>query len=228
MQAFVLGGTGMVGRHLVKELLQSDKFSSVTLLTRREVQDTEKLQWSNLDKLKELVVDFDQLDQQTQVFVGMDIGFCTLGTTRATAGSTEAFVKIDRDIPSKVAKLFKEQLHGKNGYFFLLTSAGSSKDSWFLYPRTKGLLEEDIINLGFKQVSIFRPGLLFLEGEERKESRYLESVAIGVFNLLGNKFGGSPISGVAKAMRMTAESIPETPVKYFDNGEIWSVFNKDI
>jgi len=37
---------------------------------------------------------------------------------------------------------------------------GSNKNSWFLYPKTKGLAEEAIIKLQFPRTSIFRPGLL--------------------------------------------------------------------
>jgi oxidoreductase len=221
MNAFVLGGTGMVGKHLTNELLQSEKFLSVTLFTRRELKESEK-QLFNSDKLKVQIVDFDALEKN--IFKGMDIGFCTLGTTKADAGSAEAFIKIDHDIPLKAATLFKEQLAGKDGYFSLLTSTGSNKDSWFLYPRTKGLLEQDIINLGFKQVSIFRPGLLFLEGEDRPKPRFFEGVAIGLSNLLGNRYGGSPITGVAKAMRVVAESIPKEPVTIYENNDIWNLF----
>jgi oxidoreductase len=218
MHAFVLGGTGMVGRHLTKELLQSEKYQSITLLTRRELQEKEKQNWTNLEKLKVQVVALDKLDKQW--FQGMDIGFCTLGTTRADAGSAEAFVKIDHDIPLQAATLFKEQLGDKPGYFCLLTSTGSNKDSWFLYPRTKGQLEHAMTQLGFKNLSIFRPGLLFLEGEERPKPRFLEGIAIGISNLLGNRMGGAPISGVAKAMRMVGEHIPSEPVKIFENQDI--------
>lgn len=39
-------------------------------------------------------------------------------------------------------------------------SQGANKKSWFLYPQTKGEVEENIKNLQFARTSIFRPGLL--------------------------------------------------------------------
>ncbi|CAK9201067.1 unnamed protein product, partial [Sphagnum jensenii] len=62
-----------------------------------------------------------------------------MGTTRPDAGSAENFVKIDHDIPLHVARLFKETNPSKPTHFCLLTSAGSSATSSFLYPKTKGL-----------------------------------------------------------------------------------------
>lgn len=37
---------------------------------------------------------------------------------------------------------------------------GANKDSWFLYPQTKGEVEENVKQLGFERTSIFRPGLI--------------------------------------------------------------------
>lgn len=42
----------------------------------------------------------------------------------------------------------------------LLTSTGSSSKSWFLYLKTKGVLEDDTKALKFDYTSVFRPGLL--------------------------------------------------------------------
>lgn len=37
---------------------------------------------------------------------------------------------------------------------------GANKDSWFLYPQTKGEVEENVKRLEFERTSVFRPGLL--------------------------------------------------------------------
>ena len=56
-------------------------------------------------------------------------------------------------------------------YFGLLTSQGANKDSWFLYPQTKGQVEDKVQQLKFKRISIFRPGMLqrgdLLRGTEK-------------------------------------------------------------
>ena len=56
-------------------------------------------------------------------------------------------------------------------YFGLLTSQGANKDSWFLYPQTKGEVEDKVQQLQFDRLSVFRPGMLqrgeLLRGTEK-------------------------------------------------------------
>lgn len=218
--AFILGGTGMVGRYLTKELLASPKFQTVTLITRRPISEKDKQDWPNKEKLQVQIVDFDKLEDFKSVFKDKSFGFVTLGTTRALAGSAENFVKIDHDIPLKAATLFKESLSDKPGYFQLVTAGGSNKNSFFLYPKTKGLLEQRITQLGFRQLSIFRPGLLLLEGQERPTQRFFEGLAISFVNMIGIQTGSISIASVAKSMRKLAEEIPSESVKIIENEEI--------
>lgn len=52
---------------------------------------------------------------------------------------------------------------------------GANKDSPFLYTQSKGQTEQDLIDTGFKQVSIFRPPFLRVE-EERPRTGLAESM----------------------------------------------------
>lgn len=67
-------------------------------------------------------------------------------------------MKVDHDYVLNVAKAAKE-----NGceQFHLVSSTGANKDSWFLYPKTKGLVEEHVGELSFQRFSIYRPGLVY-------------------------------------------------------------------
>lgn len=49
--------------------------------------------------------------------------------------------------------------------FHLVTAQGSNKNSWFLYPKTKGLVEQEVTDMAFNRLSIYRPGLLLCERE---------------------------------------------------------------
>lgn len=49
----------------------------------------------------------------------------------------------------------------------------ANKDSWFLYPQTKGEVEENIKKLEFERTSIFRPGLI----NRGELARTVESIA---------------------------------------------------
>lgn len=45
----------------------------------------------------------------------------------------------------------------------LLTAGGSNEKSFLLYPRTKGLIERHVTELGFDFLGIFRPNLLLFD-----------------------------------------------------------------
>jgi oxidoreductase len=124
------------------------------VIVRKEIQSTDQ-------KLVQKVVNFDKLEEYKEVFKGHTAGFSCLGTTRADAGSAEMFIKIDHDYTFECARLLKElNSDCKDLQFHLLTAGGSNKNSWLLYPKTKGLLEEHVKELEFPKLVIYRPGLL--------------------------------------------------------------------
>ncbi|ETI42057.1 hypothetical protein F441_12713 [Phytophthora nicotianae CJ01A1] len=176
--ALVQGATGAVGRALVAELVQSPSCTKVIALTRREIPDT---QWGDAfpsmdvaaaqNKLEIIPVDFEEMNRDwKKVPVSVDAAFSCLGTTRKDAGSAEAFRKVDLEYVTKFAELAKD---AGIPYFGLLTASNANKDSWFLYPQTKGEVEENVKELQFERTSIFRPGLI----NRGKLARTVESIA---------------------------------------------------
>lgn len=152
-RVFVLGASGEVGKELVNELASNDMFPKVVLMGRRNID----LNGDKFNKIEQKVVDFDKLDADT--FRGFDAGFCCLGTTKGKAGEA-GFVKVDHDYVVDAAKLAKE---GGCKEFHLVTSSNANKNSWFLYPKTKGRVEEDVTQLGFDHLAIYRPALLLCQ-----------------------------------------------------------------
>lgn len=203
-RAIVLGGTGATGRELVRELIESPKWSRITLINRRQADEFQS------DKVEQVVVNMDEMEQHADSFKDHDVAFCTFGTTRKDAGSAEAFVKIDHGYTVKFGSLCKD--HGVK-HFHLLTSMGSNPNSWFLYPKTKGQNEEDIKEMDFARTTIWRPGLL---GRGDK-ARLVEKLAKYVSSEM-------PVARLAHAMRLHAEHIlenDESPkVEIFGNKEI--------
>jgi len=82
------------------------------------------------------------------VLPGHDIAYCCLGTTRKDAGSDREFKKVDFGYVVNFARKCKEA--GIN-HFHLVSSVGANKDSWFLYPKTKGQAEQACIDIGFSK-----------------------------------------------------------------------------
>lgn len=147
--AVVVGGTGLVGTHLVRQLVGDERFGAVVLLGRRP---------SGLvhPKVREHVIDFDRPEAWSG-FVAGDVLFSALGTTRRAAGSEEAQYRVDYTYNRNVAEAGR-----KNGVgtYVLVSSGGANPRSPIWYARTKGELERDVTALGFPRLRLLRPGPL--------------------------------------------------------------------
>ena len=64
---------------------------------------------------------------------------------------------------------------------FVVTAVGANLDSAFLYTRTKGEVERDLIQLDFEHTHIFRPSMLM---GNRREDRPLEKTLIAIWRWL--------------------------------------------
>ncbi|MGP5104028.1 NAD-dependent epimerase/dehydratase family protein [Psychrobacter celer] len=201
-KAIVIGATGLVGQHLVKQL--SELYDTLIVIARRPPR------YINASMRFYQVNDFDNL---AEVFasVGADRStdaFSCLGTTKKQAGSDEAFHKVDHDYNVTFATLCREK--GVEN-FFLLSAMNADIDSRFLYNRVKAETEQSIMALNFAHLVIFRPSLLL----GKHKGRPLESLSQKAFKLVSPLVPESlplhPISAkrVAIAMAMSAHDIYE-------------------
>lgn len=186
--ALVFGATGLVGKFIVNSLLSNDNFIKVKAITRRVMKITQNDKFQNI-----LIKDFNRLSEEKEkIFQGATHVFCSLGTTRSKAGSAQEFYRVDHDIVMNIASLSKEFDTIK--WFGYVSSFGANSNSYFLYPRTKGQVEEDLFIKKLPQVQIYRPGFLLGtreieqegKGEEGSPSstRYWESIAIAIVKVL--------------------------------------------
>ncbi|CAC5413515.1 HTATIP2 [Mytilus coruscus] len=158
--AFVIGYTGETGKSLIQELNRTKLFKKIVLIGRREVQLDKDLG----PEFEQKVVDFERLTEHKDTFQGLDTGFCCLGTTKGKAGKA-GFIKVDHDYVVNSAEVAKSV---GCKHFLLVSSYGAKKDSFFLYPKTKGEVEDELKSINFDNLSIFRPGLLLCDREESR------------------------------------------------------------
>ena len=211
LSAYVVGYTGEVGKEVVKELARCDAFSKVTLIGRRTVEfDDPEL----MKKMEQKVIDFEKPEESADAFKA-DVGFCCLGTTRGKSGSS-GFYKVDHDYVMNTAKVAK---NAGCKHFSLCSSQGANKNSWFLYMKTKGQVEEELKALEFTHLDIFQPG--FLECD-RKESRAGEKVLGTVMKPFLKAFPNTmSISTATVAKAMVHMTISPERAK----GDKWKIFN---
>ncbi len=168
--AIVIGATGLIGKSLVDQLVDSDGISKIITLTRRSATHLSA-------KVSNQVVDFEQLEHYAESFKA-DLLFSCLGTTSKQAGSIAAQRKVDVDYQLKAA-----QLAVNNGveHYLLVSSSGANEKSYSRYLKMKGELEHKVKALPFKRISIFQPSLLV---GQRTNFRLGEKVASWLMALL--------------------------------------------
>lgn len=204
LSALLFGATGATGKHLLRELLSSDVFSRVGEYGRSVTQQA-KLPETGKSKLKQQTIDFENLDVPKFKQGNWDVVFITLGTTRAKAGSAEAFEKIDREYVLNVARAAKSDDSNRKQRLVYLSSGGADPNSSLLYAKSKGLTEQALATLGYDDLIIFRPGLL-LEAE-RPERRPLENLGepiVGFLSRFTDRLGMSVVT-LAKSIRLAGE-----------------------
>ncbi|XP_077979139.1 protein HTATIP2-like [Glandiceps talaboti] len=212
MSAFVIGYTGEVGQEVVKELAKSDIFSRVVLIGRRNVEyEDEKLK-----ALEQKVVDFEKLEESEDVFQGINVGFCCLGTTRGKAG-VEGFKRVDHDYVLKTGELAKK---GGCKHFHLVSSQGANKKSSLLYPKTKGLVEAELGEMTFDRLSIYRPALLMCDRKESRPAEWVLRKVLAPVAYLAPTAITIPTSVVAKGMINNCVATSDRPVEIFENKAI--------
>jgi len=208
MKAVIAGATGLIGTFLVDQMKTDKDVMTVAALTRKSGEQVGKVAWTK--------VDFDKPADLEDACAQADSAFCCLGTTMKTAGSKEAFRKVDHDYVMAFAKAAKSQ--GIES-FSVVSAIGSDAGSSVFYNKVKGEMERDLKNIGFKSLHIFHPSLLLGPREESRLGEKIGTVGMKLASplMLGSlsKYKPIHVKTVAGAMLKLAKS-PEKGVHHFE------------
>ena len=214
--ALVFGSSGLIGGHLLNELIQNDNYSKIKLFVRSD-------HGSNDSKTEIIKTDFNNLENHKEDIKGDDCFFC-IGTTKQNSPDKNEYKRVELDVPKKIAQIAKSNLVNS---FVFVSSGYADPNSSGDYLKFKGLVEEELKRLSFSKLGIMRPS--FLMGD-RKEKRVGEKVGIFIFKLLSPLFLGplkkmKPIHSkkVAKAMIKITNS--DFKQNVFESNEIVEVSN---
>jgi uncharacterized protein YbjT (DUF2867 family) len=169
-KALIAGATGAIGSVLLKLLNDSDQYSEIHCIGRRDPPISG-------EKIKAHIVGSDELDQ-LNLQQPIDDVFCAVGTTIKAAGSVENFKKVDRDYVHQVGKL-AQRLNAKT--CSVISAIGANAGSSNYYNQTKGEAEELLQSLDLSSLRIFRPSMLH---GGRDEFRLKEEVGFVVLTIM--------------------------------------------
>ena len=209
--AIVFGSTGLIGGHLVNQLIQDNYYTKIKIFVRSQTS-------INNEKVEVINIDFNNLGNHKTEITGDDCFFC-IGTTKQNSPNKNDYQKVELDIPKEIAQIAKANLVKS---FIFISSIYANPNSSGNYVKFKGLVEEELKRLNFSKLGILRPS--FLMGK-RKENRVGEKIGIFAFSALSPLLFGPfkkmrPINSeiVAKAMIKIANSNLEKTV--FESNEI--------
>ena len=213
--ALLFGASGLVGSHLLNQLIKDTNYSKIKLFVRSVTEIIDP-------KVEIIKTDFNNLQNYKEDVKGDDCFFC-IGTTKQNSSNKDEYRRVELDIPKEIAKIAKLNL--VNSFIFVSAIYANPKSSGD-YVRFKGLVEEGLKRLNFPKLALMRPS--FLMGD-RKEKRVGEKIGIFVFKLLSPLLLGPikkmrPIHSetVAKAMIIVANENLEKNI--FESNEIAELF----
>lgn len=203
--AIVLGATGLTGGLLVSKLISDDGYTTIKLFSRKSSQ-------LSSPKIREYVGDVLQLEQFRDDFFADEVFIC-VGTTTAKTKDRSNYKAIDFGIPVAAARLAKEK---QIPVFMVISALGSHPQSRIFYNRTKGEMEQAVLDEKIAHTYILRPSLILGQREERRFGESLGAVLLKLLKvfLQGSlqKYRAIEAECIAEAMLELARSLPEKQI----------------
>jgi len=207
--ALLFGASGLVGSHVLNQLISNNNYSKIKLFVRSSIDIIDP-------KIEIIQTDFNNLENHREDIKGDDCFFC-IGTTKRNSPDKNEYQRIELNIPKQVAQIAKS--NNIKSYFFVSSGYANSKSSGD-YLKYKGLVEEEILNLGFSKTGILRPS--FILGN-REEFRLGEKIGIIIFKLLNPLFVGP----LRKMRSIHSETIAIAMIKLANENIDQKIFESD-
>ncbi|HMQ69469.1 MAG TPA: NAD-dependent epimerase/dehydratase family protein [Ignavibacteria bacterium] len=156
MKVIITGATGMVGKGVLIECLENNEVDSVLIINRSAAGVTHP-------KLNKLIhKDFSDFNSIKENLKGYDACFHNMGIS-SLGMNEEEYYRITYSMTEALAKLLYE--NNPELVFNYVSGAGtdSTEKGKIMWARVKGKTENMVLNMGFKDAYIFRPGVIIPE-----------------------------------------------------------------
>lgn len=214
MKIIITGSTGMVGKAVLLECIDDTRVTEVLLINRSPLSISHP-------KVKEVIhkdfMDFMAIQEQLD---GYDLCCHCMGVSSAGM-SEEQYTELTYEISKSLATT----LYSLNPNMVFNYVSGTGTDSTeigsSMWARVKGKTENMILQMGFKDAYMFRPGVIIPErGIKSKTALYniLYIIARPLFPLLKKVKSITTTSKIGKAM-INSYFYPQ-PLKHLEGKDI--------
>jgi hypothetical protein len=153
LSVIITGATGMVGKGVLLECLDHADVEKVLVINRRSLD-------MDHPKLKELVrKDFYNLEDIKDQLAGYNTCFFCLGVS-AFRMSEEDYTKITYELTTEFARTVLELNPDMTFCYVSGEGTDSTESSKMMWARVKGKTENTLLDMPFKAVYMFRPGVI--------------------------------------------------------------------
>jgi uncharacterized protein YbjT (DUF2867 family) len=155
-KVLITGSTGMIGKGVLLECLESDLIDRVTIINRSSVGITHP-------KLNEILLkDFEQIKTIKDKIGNPDACFHCMGVS-AVGLSEEEYSRLTYNITVKLADAMYEINPSMVFIYVSGTGTDSSEKGRSMWARVKGRTENYVLKKGFGKAIMFRPGAIIPE-----------------------------------------------------------------
>lgn len=170
-KVIVTGASGMVGKGVLIECLESKDIEKVLIVNRKSIN----LQHPKLVEV--LLQDFTQVETIKDKLAGYDAIFHCMGIS-VLGLSEEAYTKITFN----TTQAFADVLFSLNPNMTFIYVSGQSTDSTekgsVMWARVKGKTENYILNKGFKDAYAYRPGAIIPEKGVKSRTGWYQALYV--------------------------------------------------
>ncbi len=213
--AILLGATGLTGSYVLKKLLSDSNYTEIIVFSRRPLDIEDQ-------KLKVVECDLLNLEEQKHLFKADEVYVC-IGTTNNKTPNKKLYREIDFGIPVTTAQLCREN---RIDNLIVMSSLGASSKSSVFYTKTKGEMEESVLEMEIQNTYLLRPAMIMGPRKEKRMGEALGKMITFIINplLVGSlkKYKGIHTETIAQAMINLCNG-KRHPKKIIESNAIWDI-----
>ena len=220
MKVIITGATGMIGKGVLLECIDDSRVDQILVINRHPIEIKHP-------KIKEILhQDFKEFNSIKNELKGYDACFHCMGVS-SVGMNEEKYTELTYSISLALATT----LHNANPSMMITYVSGVGTDSTengkTMWARVKGKTENSLLNMGFKDAYMFRPGAILPErGIQSKTKLYniMYIIARPFFPLLKRMKSVTTTTKMGKAMINLYDHPQE--LKHLEGADINAIADK--